>query len=256
MSHKLSLPRELTTEDDTFSKDLLRQFDKRRSRLHFELGFTSQEPSPESSRILDYYDQEPIQLDDEIHQVPTRQTQESSHYSQTTTSYQSNNTTGKRSVSASDLLRKSSAFLKLKFDSLKKNKSQGDQIIIDNNNIDNNTSPTKLLMKTTISIPSTTTATTTATARASSFSPVLTNPPTITQYPPKPLVYSPIDPIPTNQHSSKPLLHRISMPLLRVYNDTASISRHRSITSFGRRRKSEPDDHTKRKLRKPTTKQQ
>ncbi|GAA5807130.1 hypothetical protein MFLAVUS_000481 [Mucor flavus] len=247
MSHKLSLPRELTTEDDTFSKDLLRQFDKRRSRLHFELGFTSQEPSPESSRILDYYDQEPIQLDDEIHQVPTRQTQESSHYSQTT-SYHSNNTTGKRSVSASDLLRKSSAFLKLKFDSLKKNKSQGDQIIIDNNIENNNRSPTKLLMKTTISIPST--------ARTSTFSPVLTNPPTITQYPPKPLVYSPVDPIPNNQHSSKPLLHRISMPLLRVYNDTASMSRHRSITSFGRRRKSEPDDHTKRKLRKPTTKQQ
>lgn len=42
MSHKLSLPRDLTLEDDTFSKDLLRQFDKRRSRLHYELGFTTE----------------------------------------------------------------------------------------------------------------------------------------------------------------------------------------------------------------------
>lgn len=41
MAHKLPLPGNLT-QDDTFSQDLLRQFDKRRSRLHFELGFTSQ----------------------------------------------------------------------------------------------------------------------------------------------------------------------------------------------------------------------
>jgi hypothetical protein len=42
--HKLSLPKSLisTNDNDTFSKDLLRQFDKKRSRLHFELGFASQ----------------------------------------------------------------------------------------------------------------------------------------------------------------------------------------------------------------------
>jgi hypothetical protein len=47
--HKLSLPRNIISsaneeeeENDTFSRDLLRQFDKKRSRLHFELGFTSQ----------------------------------------------------------------------------------------------------------------------------------------------------------------------------------------------------------------------
>lgn len=109
-------------------------------------------------------------------------------------------------------------------------------------------------MKTTISIPSTNTRSSNNNNHPNNnnnFNPVLANPPTITQYPPKPLVYSPIDPIPNNQHSAKPLLHRISMPLLRVYND-ATITRHRSITSFGRRRKSEPDHHTKRKLKKPT----
>lgn len=191
---------------------------------------------------VDYYDGEPIQLDDEIQPVPTRQTEESSYYSHNTTSHHTtSHHSSKRSVSAGDLLRKSSAFLKSKFDSLKKNKSQGDNLI----HIDNHQSPTKLIMKTTISIPST--------ARSSTFSPVLTTKtsPTITQYPPKPLVYSPIDPIPNNHtSSSKPLLHRLSMPLIRVYNESTSLSRNRSITSFGRRRKSEPDNHTKRKARK------
>lgn len=40
--HKLSLPTSINTSDDSFSRDLIRQFDKRRSRLHFELGLTSQ----------------------------------------------------------------------------------------------------------------------------------------------------------------------------------------------------------------------
>jgi hypothetical protein len=39
---KLSLPRSISNDNDTFSQDLLRQFDKKRSRLHFELGLTSQ----------------------------------------------------------------------------------------------------------------------------------------------------------------------------------------------------------------------
>lgn len=43
-THKLSLPKSIISnnDNDTFSQDLLRQFDKKRSRLHFELGFTSQ----------------------------------------------------------------------------------------------------------------------------------------------------------------------------------------------------------------------
>jgi hypothetical protein len=40
---RLSLPKSIiSNNDNTFSQDLLRQFDKKRSRLHFELGFTSQ----------------------------------------------------------------------------------------------------------------------------------------------------------------------------------------------------------------------
>lgn len=50
MAYKLSLPRSITVnntgkEDDdddySFTRDLLYQFDKRRSRLHYELGFSS-----------------------------------------------------------------------------------------------------------------------------------------------------------------------------------------------------------------------
>ncbi|KAI8079674.1 uncharacterized protein B0P05DRAFT_541550 [Gilbertella persicaria] len=194
--HKLSLPNSITSDhDEAFSKDLLRQFDQKR----FELGFTSQEPSPESSF------QEPIQLDYVDEPEPSH---------------------SKRSSSASDLLRRSSAYLKSKLDLLKKKEEE---------------KPTKMLMKTTISIP------TAAKLRTTS----MPTPPTITQYPPKPLVYSPIEPIvQQTPQDHKRLLHRISMPLMRVY-DHQSIPRNKSITSFvTRRRKSEPDDHTKRKLRR------
>ena len=43
--HKLSLPSSITSTNESetaFSRDLLRQFDKKRSQLHFELGFASQ----------------------------------------------------------------------------------------------------------------------------------------------------------------------------------------------------------------------
>lgn len=143
-------------------------------------------------------------------------------------------------------MRRSSAYLRSKFDLIKKNKSHDDYFNDNNDNtpLDVTEKPTKLFMKTTISIPSTT---------ATKPNPVITsNPPTITQYPPKPLVYSPIEPIPNMQHESKTLLHRISMPLMRVYNqENASLTHNKSITSLvNRRRKSEPDQHTKRKLKK------
>ncbi|CAO0800463.1 unnamed protein product [Mucor circinelloides] len=251
--HKLSLPKSLTssTDSDAFSKDLLRQFDKKRSRLHFELGFASQEPSPESSIITtpatnDYQYEEPIQLDQQ-----EEEEEEIAAAARTTEgSIRQRSTASKRSSSASDLLRRSSAYLKSKFDLIKKNKSHDDYFNDHHHHHHDNTppditdKPTKLFMKTTISIPSTTATKPNHT--------IASNPPTITQYPPKPLVYSPIEPIPHMQHESKTLLHRISMPLMRVYNqDNASLTRNKSITSLvNRRRKSEPDQHTKRKLKR------
>ncbi|KAG1113812.1 hypothetical protein G6F42_014358 [Rhizopus arrhizus] len=251
--HKLSLPKSLTssTDSDAFSTDLLRQFDKKRSRLHFELGFASQAPSPESSIITtpatnDYQYEEPIQLDQQ-----EEEEEEIAAAARTTEgSIRQRSTASKRSSSASDLLRRSSAYLKSKFDLIKKNKSHDDYFNDHHHHQHDNTppditdKPTKLFMKTTISIPSTTATKPNHT--------IASNPPTITQYPPKPLVYSPIEPIPHMQHESKTLLHRISMPLMRVYNqDNASLTRNKSITSLvNRRRKSEPDQHTKRKLKR------
>lgn len=271
MSHiRLSLPKGISTstiENDTFSRDLLRQFDKKRSRLHFELGFTSQEPSPESSIIMtpaisEYYDEEPVQLDD-VESQPQQPNR--NHNKRYIPSQNSNATSSKRSSSASELFRRSSAFLRSKFDLFRAGKPQEQQedeeeeqeeVERDDDNrpsMDHQhhprQQPKKLMMKTTISIPSTNTIT----AR-SSFSPLLSTPATITQYPPKPLVYSPIEPIPntsSDEQNAKPLLHRISMPLLRVYNDTTTnLTRNKSITSFGRRRKSEPDNNTKKKLKR------
>ncbi|KAI7899957.1 uncharacterized protein BX663DRAFT_519111 [Cokeromyces recurvatus] len=241
--HNFTLPKNIVSnnaDNDSFSRDLLRQFDKRRSRLHFELGFISQEPSPESSLIQtpqssnDYSDQEPVQLD----QIEEQQQQEQEQYN-----YKTSNTS-KQSSTASAFLRRSSAYLKSKLDSIRKNNKP-------NHNDVQRPKPTRLLMKTTISIPSTVTKPKT---NPSVIPPSLTTT-TITQYPPKPLVYSPIEPIITpseDKESTKPLLHRISMPLIRVYHDSStSIIRHKSIASFvNRRRKSEPDQRTKKKFKK------
>lgn len=41
-SYVFTLPEVSLDKDDTFSRDLLRQFDKKRSRLHFELGLLSE----------------------------------------------------------------------------------------------------------------------------------------------------------------------------------------------------------------------
>ncbi|CEP16920.1 hypothetical protein [Parasitella parasitica] len=245
---KLSLPKGLLSslDDDTFSKDLLRQFDKKRSKLHFELGFVSQEPSPESSIIatsaaIDYQYEEPIQLDqqDEDEMIMQAQVAPSD-------STRQRSTASKRSSSASDLFRRSSAYLRSKLDFIRKNKSHDEYYFKDHTRtpIDVAEKPTKLFMKTTISIPSI--------INTKPNSTLSSNPPTIMQYPPKPLVYSPIEPITDMNHESKPLLHRISMPLMRVYNhENRSLTRNKSFASLMiRRRKSEPEQQPKRKLKK------
>jgi hypothetical protein len=68
-------------------------------------------------------------------------------------------------------------------------------------------------------------------------------PPTITQYPPKPLVYSPVEPMHEPITQSKQLFHRISMPLLKSSNQHHH-SEHPN-TSRPTRRRSEPDNQNK-----------
>ncbi|OBZ89645.1 hypothetical protein A0J61_02303 [Choanephora cucurbitarum] len=270
--HKLSLPSSITSTNESetaFSRDLLRQFDKKRSQLHFELGFASQGPSSESSIGMPYSgDEEPIQLDHAIddeqndtisnHSIPSHQrsTEPESirerHLSNE--SIRERHLSNRPTSSASDLLRRSSAFLKSKFDAFKKHRPEDTPISIAPHQStpalvspQPNTRATKVLMKTTIAIPSNHSGST----HHSIPTPI---PPTITQYPPKPLVYSPIEPIvqPDETPSDhKRLLHRISMPLMRVYQHHESIPRNKSITTLSnRRRKSEPEDHTKRKIRR------
>ncbi|KAI8346194.1 hypothetical protein BD560DRAFT_411465 [Blakeslea trispora] len=287
--HKLSLPSSITSDVDdsetAFSRDLLRQFDKKRSQLHFELGFASQGPSPESSIGLPYSsDEEPVQLDhaidddddnshhtnndNSLHQRSTehesireRESIRESIRGQESIQRPSSNASRRpTSVSASDLLRRSSAFLKSKFDAWKKVKPDDPPISIAHRSTPalslspSQPKATKVLMKTTIAIPTTNTTVATGSHSIPPAPSVPTSPPTITQYPPKPLVYSPIEPmaqLDETPQDQKRLLHRISMPLMRVYQQHESISRNKSITTLSnRRRKSEPEDHTKRKIRR------
>ncbi|KAI8878230.1 hypothetical protein K501DRAFT_287974 [Backusella circina FSU 941] len=201
----LSLPSEI--ENDSFSTDLLRQFDKRRSKLHFELGLLEQEPSPDSSSVLNTpsLHEEPVRLDDIDDE-------------------ELNSVASVRRRSAGDLLRRSSAFFKSKFNQFKANRSHDNL----------SQPPTRVIMKTTISLGNTLPYGNNSTP-PSSIPPI--RPPTITQYPPKPLVYSPVEPLP-EEPKQKTLLHRISMPLMRkaVYN--ASLD---SRSSKQQRRQSESD---------------
>ncbi|CAO3660410.1 unnamed protein product [Rhizopus stolonifer] len=143
------------TQDDAFSKDLIRQFDKRRSRLRYELGLLSEEPSPDSSRQVSTA--EPL---DNIENKPMMEPP--------------------RSSTAKTLLSKSSAFIKSKLFFKR---------------------PTKVMMKTTICLQ----------PQQNTLSTPSIPQPTIV-YPPKPLVYSPVEPI---EQEPTRLFHRLSMPLLK-----------------------------------------
>ncbi|KAG0863722.1 hypothetical protein G6F57_013117 [Rhizopus arrhizus] len=171
-------PKGLNSQDideDLRLLDLLCQFDKKRSQLHFELGLlakakqlTSKEPNQHTSSLK-------------------------------------------------NLFNKSSAFIKSKIESLR-------------NLASIEPSAKKVMMKTTIHFEP---------RPHTQLTPLPFMPPTITHYPPKPLVYSPIEPL--QPPSNKQLLfHRLSMPLMKAYNH------HSSDHRFIRRRKSEPENKTKK----------
>ncbi|KAI8992378.1 hypothetical protein BDB01DRAFT_778265 [Pilobolus umbonatus] len=192
--------------DDTFSKDLLRQFDRKRSKLHVELGLSEEQmtststlnitpPTPSHSSL---HEMTPVRLDDIEDEEESYVSRNNSIRTATTTD------TGTRRRSAGDLLRRSSAFLRTKFDQLKKNGTKS------HDNLRKDMPPTKVIMKTTIQLNNNSYQPSTSSRSVSSS---LMRPPTITQYPPKPLVYSPVEPI--GDEPIKPLLHRISMPLMR-----------------------------------------
>ncbi|KAG0788470.1 hypothetical protein G6F57_008358 [Rhizopus arrhizus] len=215
-SYVLSLPKNISLqEDDSFSRDLLRQFDKRRSRLHFELGLLSEVLNVYSPNFESSTAEEPIREQSEGEDLSIREIRDSDSNSR------------QRTSSASDLLKRSSAFLRSKFESLKSNKRSSTASFTPSHR-----QPTKVMMKTTITLQP---------QQQTVSAPFI--PPTITQYPPKPLVYSPVEPMHEPITQSKQLFHRISMPLLKSSNQHHH-SEHPN-TSRPTRRRSEPDNHNK-----------
>ncbi|OAD80780.1 hypothetical protein PHYBLDRAFT_161422 [Phycomyces blakesleeanus NRRL 1555(-)] len=228
-SDLLPLPRDL--DEDSFSRDLIHQFDKKRSRLRLEmveLENSHDAPSLHSSAT-------PPTMLTVSPSPPTPTPAPAPPPSTTSTSPDPTN----RRRSAGDLLRRSSAYFKSKLDAFKVSRSHDN--LRDVHSIHDPTPsktlgirhlkkkptrqdlfslsstslppPAKIAINTTIAIPqfqhNTHHQTQQATLHAH-FGAI--KPPVISQYPPKPLRYSPVDP-PNDDH--RPIVHRISLPLLR-----------------------------------------
>ncbi|KAL0088451.1 hypothetical protein J3Q64DRAFT_1635364 [Phycomyces blakesleeanus] len=197
-SDLLPLPRDL--DEDSFSRDLIHQFDKKRSRLRLEmveLENSHDAPSLHSSAT-------PPTMLTVSPSPPTPTPAPAPPPSTTSTSPDPTN----RRRSAGDLLRRSSAYFKSKLDAFKPTRQ--DLFSLSSTSLP---PPAKIAINTTIAIPqfqhNTHHQTQQATLHAH-FGAI--KPPVISQYPPKPLRYSPVDP-PNDDH--RPIVHRISLPLLR-----------------------------------------
>ncbi|KAI9246074.1 hypothetical protein BDA99DRAFT_543419 [Phascolomyces articulosus] len=285
----LPMPQEIST-DSSFSNDLIRQFDKKRSRLRVELKLeqhASDSDSVSTSRVGS--SKQPIRDTSSLSPSPvgngggandhgplrmSETAPASIHSNATIDSHHSRGGTRTRRIggvggggntrrrSAGDLLRRSSAFLRAKIESLRGPSRSHDNLQRDYHDMDGNNDdedhrrrhsippPSKIVVNTTIAIPQfNTTATTTAGAttavgnnhhggnRFLSSVAASIQPPVITQYPPKPLKYSPVEPTMLEENQKKSLHHRISMPVLRnhLYNNN-NHSNGRSNSAEPRRR--------------------
>ncbi|KAI7854751.1 hypothetical protein BDC45DRAFT_508017 [Circinella umbellata] len=242
----LPIPQEIST-DDSFSNDLIRQFDKKRSRLRVELKLEQQgsdSDSASTSRVGS--SKQPIggPLSSSSASLSPSVLPITRVSGTGPASINSNNTTatadrgtrtrgiggeGKRRRSAGDLLRRSSAFLRAKIESLRGPSRSHDNLQHDYHGMDEDEDqrrhsippPSKIVVNTTIAIPQFNTTTVTSPNNHHHgnrfLSPVAASiqPPVITQYPPKPLKYSPVEPIMLEENQKKSLHHRISMPVLR-----------------------------------------
>ncbi|KAI8139377.1 hypothetical protein BJV82DRAFT_627037 [Fennellomyces sp. T-0311] len=175
--------------DESFSRDLLRQFDKRRSRLHVEMyhlanrhsiHFQPHTPSPSSSTSKSHHtveEQGEIGVPEEPEETPQDDKV--------------------RRRSGGNLFRRSSAYLRNKW-----RKARSDE----NFSTASLPPPSKIAINTTISIPH-------FQSPPQPPPPVhyaTVQPPIITQYPPKPLKYSPVEPL----EEQRKAMHRISLPIL------------------------------------------
>lgn len=149
----------------------------------------------------------------------------------------------KRRRSAGDLLRRSSAYLRAKIESFRGSTRSHDNLrerYSSTTPTPPSSSPSKLVVNTTIAIPQFNMST--QQSRFLSPAAAAIQPPIITQYPPKPLKYSPIDP-PSDDTSSSSrhgkrhhgsIQHRISLPVLRVVGRASGEPRRRSDVGVDR----------------------
>ncbi|KAG0166451.1 hypothetical protein DFQ28_007325 [Apophysomyces sp. BC1034] len=260
----LPLPRD-ADDSESFSKDLIQQFDKKRSRLRVEMGELEKQNgaaypgrnTPVSSSVSDLRTSSGAPPP-----VPTPQQQEEK--TRTTAAEDNVAYAQGRRRSAGDLLRRSSAYFKAKLDVFRGSRShdnlrdsQSAHLPSTSNALRSISSkkkqpsrttraedifnassaslppPSKIAINTTISIPQF--AIPVQHPPPAHFAGI--KPPVITQYPPKPLKYSPVEPASDDfmEKQNRTIVHRISLPVLRRGGHDHE---HRSATA---RRRSDTD---------------
>ncbi|KAI8989566.1 hypothetical protein BDB01DRAFT_848727 [Pilobolus umbonatus] len=243
------MPSGISLSHESFATELLRHFDKRRSQLHEELILNEDNNMDTNLYSMHSHHHTSSQHSHSLQQVT----------SNSSSSHESSIENGaaqdlyieqqEKQRSAGDLIRKSSSYIRSRFIegsksteaqleqsrasmfnswSLKRKKknsrSDRDYIYRDSNS----SLPTpsyqlsKVAIRTTIIIPSYNYADNTNTH----YTTTTVQPPVITHYPPKPLKYSPIEPLPEYTGTTKKLLHRLSMPLLKLTTHNNENTRH------------------------------
>ncbi|KAI9310309.1 hypothetical protein BX666DRAFT_1278269 [Dichotomocladium elegans] len=261
----LPIPSDLGINDDSFSTDLIRLFDKRRSRLRVEMTdpqephavMTSQACSAGTPVLSDNDTEDSMASRQPSVQALPRTTAItigtpstlSSNPSRPSLASRQQELKEKRRRSAGDLLRRSSAYLRVKMDAFRSGSSPATRSH-DNLRVRRRVEeeeeeevadvhppygglpppPAKIIVNTTIALPQFNTNT--PQSRFLSPAAAAIQPPVITQYPPKPLKYSPVDPPtdeaspPSSDHYKRILHHRISLPVLRVVGRSSIEQQH------------------------------
>ncbi|KAG0170200.1 hypothetical protein DFQ28_002402 [Apophysomyces sp. BC1034] len=284
-SHEwLPMPRGILNDEDSFAGDLIRQFDKKRLRLRTELmGLeasdsesysssirptalgsrsiipqisTKDRPLPEPEEDDDYDDDDRHDHGRGVSSRPQEQQQQQQQQQQQrqlspAAAPPAAAAMEHRRRSAGELLRRSSAYLRAKFEALKHETSAVPIPVPDQHqraffrkshpvsrgihhpndhddadvfeSISSLPPPAKIAINTTISIPQFSAAT--------SMHYASVQPPVITQYPPKPLKYSPVEPSSSPLTSPQPAQtlpmpssrpkHRVSLPLLNRHHNAS-----------------------------------
>ncbi|ORZ20486.1 hypothetical protein BCR42DRAFT_408877 [Absidia repens] len=243
----LSLPCDLTI-NDSFADDLIQQFDMRRTGLHKDLEQEKQQQyQNQGSSSASSCQPIPISSAPSPPSPPSIPPKSSAAAATPTRN--------PRRSSAGERLRQSSALFRATLDSTWKNISRSHENLRNNSREDRqrqqqendsdviqiHSLPETIAIHTTITFPPITKK-----SSASSFSPLLLSPPSISQYPPKPLQYSPVT-MPA-EHSStaksslpsppKTLMHRLSMPALRPHASSSNNQHSAKIPFFIKRKKS------------------